>query len=63
MSAKRPKVVYRLILQTADGPDVVVKLRQLLKVALRRFGLKCLRIERVEAAANPSDGTSTLKKE
>lgn len=42
------KVTYRLILQTADSPDVVVKLRQLLKVALRRFGLKCLRIEKVE---------------
>ncbi len=48
MTAKGAKVQYRLILQTADGPDTVVKLRQLLKVALRRFGLRCVRVERVE---------------
>ena len=39
---------YRLLLRVENHPvNETARLRQLLKIALRRFRLKCLRIEKV----------------
>jgi hypothetical protein len=55
---------YRVELR-AVGPDdvpVVVRLRRLLKVALRAFGLRAVRVEQVEPAGNePAVTDASLK--
>jgi hypothetical protein len=46
MSA-RPEQIFILRLRaTPNCPDAIRCLRQLLKIALRRFGLRCISIER-----------------
>lgn len=44
---------------TADARTVDdnIRLRQLLKVALRRFGFKCVNIERVDSGDEKKEGT------
>lgn len=44
-----PEPVFVLRLRaTPDCPDAIRCLRQLLKIALRRFGLRCISIEQVQ---------------
>jgi hypothetical protein len=45
-AADRP--TFKLIVRAEPGVDEIRSLRWLLKSMLRRFGIKCLSIERVE---------------
>lgn len=58
MSAKAPsngRAVYRLVLRAEPHEvDVTARLKGLLKVALRRFGFRALRVEQVAEAKNDS---------
>jgi hypothetical protein len=61
MGSKRPKVkrpppqaVYTVTLQpTGDGPPPIVRLRKLLKAALRSYGLRCVECREVATEAPP----------
>jgi hypothetical protein len=47
---------YRVTLRpVGDGPPVAVRLRHLLKLALRACGLRCLAVEKI-AAGKPARG-------
>jgi hypothetical protein len=49
-SAKhQPAPVYQITLRMPSDKDAIRLLRAALKVLLRRFGLRCLRIEQVKA--------------
>jgi hypothetical protein len=51
-----PKPVYRLTLTpTGEGPPGPIRLRAILKAALRRFGLRCVGVEEVPPAGT-TDG-------
>jgi hypothetical protein len=42
------KIIYRLVLVAQQGEIApIIRLRQLLKVCLRRFGFRCIGIEEV----------------
>jgi hypothetical protein len=44
------RTTYRLLLEVPPGPvPEAVRLRRLLKALLRRYGLRCLAVEEVEA--------------
>ena len=45
---RRQIFVLHLVV-TPNCPDAIRALRQLLKIALRRFGLRCTSVERVDA--------------
>ena len=45
----RAAPVYQLTIQAPSDKDAIRLLRAALKVLLRRFGLRCLRIEQVKA--------------
>jgi hypothetical protein len=42
-----PRPTFRLLLRAERGVDGVRALRSLLKVMLRRFGLRCISVEEV----------------
>jgi len=48
---RKPKKQIFVLRLTAgpDCPDAIRALRQLLKIALRRFGLRCVSVERVKS--------------
>jgi hypothetical protein len=48
-SAKhQPAPVYQITVRLPHGADAIRLLRAALKVLLRRFGLRCVRVERVQ---------------
>jgi hypothetical protein len=56
-STPRPGAPFRVVLQAL--PDAVparVRVRRLLKLALRAFRLKCVRVELVQAEPGPAVG-------
>ena len=44
------------------GPEMIIRLRRMLKISLRSFGLRCMAISEVEdsAMAIPGDGKANL---
>ena len=50
MSARSPRVVFVLRVTPMRGVDPVRALRSLLKIMLRRFGLRCVSLDEVPHA-------------
>ena len=47
-------IIYRLVLRVMPGDvDATTRLKQLLKLALRRFGFRCVRVEQVSGDDKP----------
>ena len=56
MSAS-PKPTYRLVIEALPNTiDPTIRLRSLLKTALRRFGFRCVRVEEVKDEAVETKG-------
>jgi hypothetical protein len=50
MSARQPRVIYVLKVEPMRGVDATRALRGLLKLMLRKFGLRCVSLEEVPHA-------------
>ena len=58
---KRPgQAVFLLTLRPEPGTDSIRALRGLLKIALRRFGLRCIAVRELPIVAAPMNEHGTL---